>query len=108
MFGFAFANLLPHNRTEANENPIKGLGADKTPIIPRKPKIEAANGTATTNGAGTNGVHPAEPDSKNLKRSRSDNDELAVRPKKAKKAEPEEEDDDVVIIEDEGAILIDD
>lgn len=107
------ANLLPHRRVEADEKPIKGLSADKVPTIPRKPKaepkIEAANGTATTNGAaGTNGVHHAEPDSKTLKRPRADEDELVVERKKVKKAQPEADDDDVVIVEDEGAILIDD
>ncbi|SPO03348.1 uncharacterized protein DNG_06031 [Cephalotrichum gorgonifer] len=92
----------------ADEKPIKGLGADKAPSIPRKPKVEAANGVKPTNGAEANGVHPPEPETKTLKRPRADDDDEVVESKKAKKVQPEAEDDDVVIVEDEGVILIDD
>lgn len=82
---------------------------DKAPIIPRKPKIEAVNGSGTTNGAaGTNGVQAPEPATKTLKRPHPNDDEVALEPKRVKRAQPEADDGDVVIIEDEGAILIDD
>lgn len=104
------------NRTEVaeKEKPIKGLGADKAPTIPRKPKAESANGVSATNGAaGTNGLHPPEADTNTLKRTHPEDDEVVVEAKKVKKVQPEaddddDDDDDVVIVEDEGAILIDD
>lgn len=103
-------NRLRTNRSEADGKPIKGLGADKAPSIPRKPKAEAANGAKPTNGAVSNGAHPPEAETNTLKRARADDDEDVVESKKAKKTQPEaqDDDDDVVIVEDEGAILIDD
>ncbi|KAI0203149.1 ThiF family protein [Astrocystis sublimbata] len=92
---------------EGTEKPIKGLEPDKAPSIPRKPKKEPP--TTESNGAQAQ-TQPLKPElevTKDLKRSRLDDNELLSAKKRAKTVV----DDDVVIVDDDagtGAITIDD
>ncbi|KAI0161455.1 ThiF family protein [Xylariaceae sp. FL1272] len=101
---------------EASEKPIKVPGPNKTPDIPRKPKLEPAvesNGVEKANGK-TDGfvaksvsevdVGVSKPD---LKRRRDDDEAGITLVKRTKK----DDDDDVVVVADDvgtGAIVIDD
>ncbi|CAJ2511370.1 Uu.00g069950.m01.CDS01 [Anthostomella pinea] len=91
------------------DKPIKGIGPDKAPSIPRKPKKEPvleSNGVVQTNGKR---VADAETPATNMKRPRA-GDSGEPQAKKAKTVTAAN-DDDVLIVEDDagtGAIIIDD
>ncbi|KAI8625801.1 ThiF family protein [Xylariaceae sp. FL1651] len=108
----AFINVvlnIQESPIEATERPIKGLEPDKAPEIPRKPQKELA--IATNRASQTNGKHSHEVEvevsSKDLKRSRADEDETPL----TKRAKKTAANDDIVIVDDDagtGAIMIDD
>ncbi|RYP07030.1 hypothetical protein DL764_002789 [Monosporascus ibericus] len=91
--------------------PVKGLG-DKVSNIPRKPKKTPAVEVETNGTSNTNGKHAADSEvsTKDLKRSRADDDEVP-QAKRAKMASKPANEDDVIdldVDQDTGAFVIPD